>query len=107
MCGLKMSKYEMYGLEDIVNEADSIAWDGCHKVYILMDEKQTQQMIDYEYDYLIKAKDSNPYDMSDTVGNWYNHSCYLRFIDVVYTDENGEDEFYPLVAQGENILEVM
>jgi len=101
------SKYEMWGMENIINEADSIAWDGCHKVYILMNKDQTDKMIDYEYDYLIKAKDSNPYDLLNTARSWYENSCYLKFIDVVYTNDEGTDEFYPLVAQGESIWEVV
>ena len=100
------TNYEMYSLEDVVNEADGIAWDGCHKIYIMMDEQQTQQMIDYEYDYLIKAKDSNPYDMFETVRDWYDKSCALKFIDVTETSDDDTD-FYPLVAQGELIWHVL
>ena len=102
-----MSKYEMYGLEDIVNEAHSITWDGCHKIYILMDEEQTNKVISYQYENIVKASESNPYTMLAWVQDWYDSSCFLKFIDVVYTDENGADEFYPLVAQGEDILEVI
>ena len=101
-----MSKYEMYGLEDIVNEAHSIAWDGCHKIYILMDEEQTNKVISYEYEHVIQASYTNPYDLYNYVVDWYGLSCNLKFIDVVYT-EDGADEFYPLVAQGESLLEVV
>jgi len=101
-----MRSFELYGLEEIVNECHSIAWDGCHKVYALMDAEQTQNMRDYEYEFLVESSDSNPYDLLEQITNWYESSCNLKFIDVVYT-ENNETEFYALVAQGESILEVM
>ena len=102
-----MSKYEMYGLEDIINECHSVAWEGCHKIYILMDTYQTELVNSYDYEYVVKMSESNPYDLFELVREWYEKSCYLKFIDVVYTESNGQSEFYPLVAQGENILEVM
>lgn len=102
-----MSKYEMYGLEGVINECHSIAWDTCHKIYILMDKEQSDKIDEYEYEAHIYAKDSNPYDLLEEVREWYASSCSLKFIEVVHTNEEGEAEFYPLVAQFENIAEVM
>lgn len=102
-----MSKYEMYGLEDAVNECHSIAWDTCHKIYILMDAEQTEKMKGYGYEALIEATESNPYDLLELVREWYDNSCSLKFIEVVSTTEEKTDEFYPLVAQGETIFEVL
>ena len=100
------SKYEMYGLEDVINECHSITWDECHKVYILMDAEQTEKVKGYGYELVIEMSQSNPYTMLAHIQDWYDSSCSLKFIDVVYT-EDGNDEFYPLVAQGEELHEVM
>jgi len=100
-------RYEMYGLEDAVNECHSIAWDTCHKIYILMDKERTQDMESYEYEAVIYAEESNPYDLLEEVREWYESSCSLKFVEIVFTNDEGEVSFYPLVAQGEDILEVL
>ena len=102
-----MSEYEMYSLEDAVNECHSIAWDTCHKIYILMDKERTQDMESYEYDEIVYAEETNPYDMAEIVRNWYESSCSLKFVEIVHTNDDGEVSFYPLVAQGETIFEVL
>lgn len=103
-CRLCEGEQEL-GLEEFINEAHSIAYEGCHKIYINLDEKQTNQMIGYGYGkdgtHLIKATDSNPYDLLETVRDWYNESCVLKFIQAVQTDYFGEDKFTAIVAQGE------
>jgi len=99
------SKYETYGLEGVINECHSIAWDECHKIYILMDAEQTEKVKGYGYEFMTEMSYSDPYTMLETVVDWYDSSCSLKFIDVVYT-ENDTDEFYALVAQGESLHEV-
>ena len=105
-CRLCEGEQEL-GLDEFINEAHSIAYEGCHKIYISLDETQTNKMISYGYGedntYLIKAEDSNPYDLSDTIWHWYEDSCSLRFIDAVGTDYDGLDKFTTIVAQGETL----
>ena len=86
-----------YILEDFINDADSIAWDTCHKIYILLSPAQTQKMREYGYEALVTREESNPYDMLETIKNWYDDSCSLKFIDAVAEG----DEFTTVVAQGE------
>lgn len=93
---------KLYELEDYINRADSIAFDGCHKIYVLMDEKQTKQMIDYDYEHIISAADSNPYDLHERVRSWYDESCGLKFIQAVTTGDEA-DEFYDIVSQMEDL----
>lgn len=90
-----------YILEDFINDADSIAWDTCHKIYILMHPAQTEKMREYGYEALITRDESNPYDMLETIKNWYEDSCGLRFIDAVSYD----DVFTTVVAQGEDLYD--
>lgn len=103
-CRLCEGEQEL-SLEELINEAHSIAYEGCHKVYINLDENQTNVMIGYGYGegstFLIKAEDSNPYDLLETVRDWYNNSCSLRLIDAIQTDDEGMDKFISVVPQGE------
>lgn len=94
--------HKLYELEEAINQADSIAFDGCHKIYIQLDEKQTQKMRDYEYENIITADESNPYDMFEKVKTWYDDSCGLRFIYAVANGEE-EDEFFSIVSQMEDL----
>jgi len=48
----------------------SFAYDGCHKIYILEDEEDEEQALEYEY---------NIYHI-DEIEDTYENSCPLRFI---------------------------
>lgn len=87
-----------------INDAKAIAWDGCHKIYLLMDDAQVALMREYEYDPLITKDEMSEGEMFDTVHEWYEDSCFLRFVDAVSTTPEGEDPnkgFETLIAQGE------
>ena len=94
--------HKLYELEEAVSQANSIAFDGCHKIYIQLDEKQTQQMRDYDYENIITAGESNPYDMFEQIKTWYDESCGLKFIYAVKSGEE-EDEFLSIVSQMEDL----
>ena len=87
-------------VEAYVGECRGIAWDTCHKIYILMDEEQIKQMEDYEYDPLITSDDADPARMMELLHQWYDDSCGLRFINAVETVEgNPNDGFTDLIPQ--------
>ena len=88
---------------DSIFEAKGIAFDGCHKIYILKDEAQVQLMREYEYELLFTDQELSEQEMYDTVRAWYEDSCMLRFIEAVSTVEGDPNEgFEVLIAQGEN-----
>lgn len=89
-------------IASILVDAFSIAWDGCHKIYILMDETQHKQMIEYEYDPLLRL-DALGIDVAlRTLHEWYDASCGLRFINAVHTVEaNPNEGFTTLIGQFE------
>ena len=89
-------------VKDALSDAKGIAWDTCHKIYILMDYTQMQQMKEYEYDPLISADTTTPEEMFDTLWRWYEDSCGLKFISVVTTLSNGESDFNDIVDQFAN-----
>jgi hypothetical protein len=85
-------------VEEAVKTAKAIAWDTCHKIYVLMDEQQVEQMRVYGYDPLITADEMTPSQMLDTIVEWFEDSCGLRFVEAVSTSTGYES----LIPQGAN-----
>ena len=93
---------------DRINDCKGIAWDTCHKIYILMDSEQVDLMRGYGYDPLITADQMSADEMFDLVQEWYEDSCSLRFIDAVSTNHiNPNAGFETLSPQFEDQEEVM
>lgn len=87
-------------VENHLEEAKGIAWDGCHKIYVLMDQNQVELMRDYEYQFIVAADDSTYNDMVATVKDWYEKSCPLRFVQAVMTvDGDANEGFSSLIGQ--------
>lgn len=98
-----------------LRNAQGIAWDGCHKIYVLMDEPQMAQMREYGYgedgDFLIYIDhlDAGNPDRSRarlegvalaTLREWFDDSCGLRFINAVETIKGDpNDGFTTLIGQ--------
>jgi hypothetical protein len=83
-----------------ISEAEAIAWDTCHKIYILMDSEQVELMRGYGYDPIITNEEMNPDDMFSLVQEWYENSCSLRFIQAVSTNDiNPNLGFESLISQ--------
>jgi hypothetical protein len=90
-----------------INKAKGIAWDTCHKIYILMDSEQVELMRGYGYDPLITADQMSSNEMFDLVQEWYEDSCSLRFIQAVSTNDIDPNlGFESLVSQFEDQEEV-
>ena len=92
---------EWQKVKDRINEAVSIAWDECHKIYLLMDEEQHKQMEEYNYDPLIRIESIGAEEAFETIRQWYSVSCMLRFVNAVKTVEGNPNEgFEDLIPQG-------
>jgi hypothetical protein len=88
-------------IKERVSEAKAIAWDTCHKIYVLMDDEQVELMREYQYDPLITNVEATPEEMLATLEEWFEDSCGLRFIQAVSTNhENPNDGFEQLIEQG-------
>jgi hypothetical protein len=96
-------------VEESVSSAKGIAFDGCHKIYILQDHAQVDLMLGYGYgngeddSRLIHAIGSSSSEMLETIKSWYDESCSLRFVDSVETMPEGEDAnkgFTAVIPQG-------
>ena len=98
-----------WDVREYTNEAKAIAWDTCHKIYILMDDEQVALQRSYGYgdendpDSLITSEQLNPAEMATVAMTWYRDSCGLRFINAVYSDKSiGHDGFVNVIAQFED-----
>lgn len=92
---------------DRITNAKAIAWDTCHKIYLLMDDEQVELMRGYKYDPLITADQMSADEMFELVEDWYDSSCSLRFIDAVSTNHiNPNAGFETLSPQFEDQEEI-
>jgi hypothetical protein len=95
-------------LDSYTATAKGIAFDTCHKIYVLMDDEQVALMRQYGYgdandpDSLITSDQMTPSQMSDKVAEWFEKSCGLRFINAVHSDPSvGHEGFVNIVSQFE------
>jgi len=97
---------DFFETEMALKDAKGIAFDGCHKIYVLMDDAQMAKMATYGYgedegSYLLTAEKLSKAEMLDTLERWYEDSCGLRFINGVSTVDGDPNEGYvDLIAQG-------
>ena len=88
-------------VEVAVEMAKGIAFDECHKIYVLMDDEQMKLMKGYGYDPLFSSADLTPKEMLETIQTWWNASCGLRFVNGVRTVAGDPNEgFIDLIPQG-------
>jgi hypothetical protein len=97
-----------WDVREYTNEAKAIAWDTCHKIYILMDEEQVALQRSYGYgdandpDSLITSDQLDPAEMATVAMTWFKQACGLKFISAVYSDSRiGHEGFVDVVAQFE------
>lgn len=81
-------------VEEALDTCHSIAWDTCHKIYILMDEEQTNLMRSYDYDPIILAEGKTVAELLYQIQEWFVDSCSLRFVEAVRTVEGDPNEGY-------------
>jgi hypothetical protein len=90
-------------VRDKINSTVLIAWDGCHKIYMAMDETQAD-WFNKNYDHIVE---DTPEVMLEKLGEWWEASCPLRFINSVEStnDITQPELFSPMIRQGEDCEE--
>jgi hypothetical protein len=90
-------------VEAALPEAKAIVYDGCHKIYVLLDEEQAADFEGMGYPPLmVRAEESTEHKMLETLHEWYESSCPLRFISSVRTNrEDPNAGFTSLISQFE------
>lgn len=76
----------------------SVCWDECHKIYVCLDNAQTDEMRDLGY---LVVEGIPKSEMLDVLGQWYSRSCGLRFINLlpslepvvpqIFVDDSGQE----------------
>jgi hypothetical protein len=95
-------------VREYTDEAKGIAFDTCHKIYVLMDEEQVALMRSYGYgeddpNSIATSDQLDPAEMATVVMAWYEKSCSLKFISAVSSDPRfGDDGWLHIVSQFEN-----
>lgn len=64
-----------------ISLAELVAWDGCHKIYLAMDEDEAESFRE-GYPHVFEGTAE---EMLQTVIRWYEKSCELRFVQAVAT----------------------
>jgi hypothetical protein len=83
-----MNQDQMLRVSRALIGAKGIAFDGCHKIYILLDDEQMEHTLSTGY-----GKSETSYlhwlneviDPLNTIAEWYDDSCSLRFVQSIRT----------------------
>lgn len=94
-------------VEEAIEDAKALIWDGCHKIYVAMDVEQVRYFLKEGYGdgsdrsklFYINEGVTTPSRMIEILKDWYDRSCELRFISAVRTTPNPNDGFTKLVEQ--------
>lgn len=87
----------MEPVEAVITDAKLVAFDGCHKIYLAMDDEEAT-WFRLNYNFIVQ---SSPDVMLQAVTDWYEASCLLRFVSAVRSNpENPNEGFTTLVEQG-------
>lgn len=83
-------------VEACIADALLVAYDGCHKIYLAMDDHEAE-WFRTNFEIILQG---SPEEMLAKVKDWYQDSCFLRFVNSVrYTPENPNDGFTTLIPQ--------
>jgi hypothetical protein len=86
-------------VRDHINDAHLIAWDGCHKIYLALDEVEADWLRE-NYEHIVEE---SPEFMLVMLGEWWDESCPLRFISGVRHNEADPNAgFVTLIEQFED-----
>lgn len=87
-------------VEEYLQDALSISWDTCHKIYLAMDETEAEWFAANYDEATVKG---SPEEMLETIKEWWDASCPLRFVSAVWHDsEDPNAGFVSLISQFAN-----
>jgi len=90
-------------VEYAVEDAHLIAFDGCHKIYLAMDEHEAKWFKDNYNGTQCDDRtfEGTAHEMLEKLKEWYNESCGLRFISgVSHNEVDPNAGFTTLIPQG-------
>lgn len=87
-------------VSEAVKNARLVAYDGCHKIYLAMDEDQAKWFRTYYTKPTDKVVAGPAEEMLMELVDWWESACPCRFITAVYTKDK-DSHFVELVPQGQ------
>lgn len=79
-------------VEEMLINARGMYYDGCHKIYLAMDDEQKEHMNVLGYDYYKPNL--------ELLKNWFDSSCDLKFVSAVFANkQNPNLGFVNLIPQ--------
>jgi hypothetical protein len=91
-------------VENALEYAHLIAFDGCHKIYVAMDETEAKWFRENYTASVCETSrnyEASPEKMLEKLREWYDESCGLRFISGVEHNETDPNAgFTTLIPQG-------
>jgi len=83
-------------IRDACQRGKLVAWDGCHKIYVALDDIEAKFFED-NYPHTFAG---SPDDMVLRIVEWYDASCPLRFVNAVRHNETDPNAgFIDLIPQ--------
>lgn len=95
-------------LQEALSKAVGLAFDGCHKIYVILDDDQFQLQEEYGYgeggtELIAIGSEAGRKRAARTVREWFDESCGLRFVSAVRMDHDNPNAGYSdIVAQGDD-----
>jgi hypothetical protein len=91
-------------IDDFAENSVAVAFDTCHKIYMIGDDTELENMRGYGYQEIVTIEDGATHkELAEQVSFWYQHSCGLRFVEFVSTNaKTGDTDFTTVIAQGED-----
>lgn len=85
-------------VQEYAQDAILIAWDGCHKIYLAMDEDEARFFRENYQPAVVEG--ASPEEMIETINEWWDVSCSLRFVSAVWrNNEDPNEGFVSLISQ--------
>lgn len=83
---------------EAIEGAHAITWDKCHKIYISADAETTAEFKEWDYSITLIEPEV---DAAETLQEWYDDSCPLRFIQKVSKRRSPDlpPEFESVISQ--------
>ena len=94
-------------VKEALTTAKAISWDGCHKIYVLMDNESAaeQEALGYSVKPAQLFVGMEPGAAFAVVEHWLNVSCGMRFVYAVTAAKGApNDGFTRLIGQDEDIV---
>ncbi len=83
-------------VSEYAEDAILAAWDGCHKIYLAMDEAEGEWFRENYAEHIVEYDDG----IVETVKDWWDASCSLRFVSAVWRNEDDPNAgFVSLISQ--------